>query len=184
MKKLVFLATDAASDPTTIDYRILGLHKNEVFDSKGDLVLIEYYTGYDGDTDTFSGLAVREERVYTRDTTTGLLTKRETSINWYDSTGTIGTSRNQINKYYTAVKGFESNKKARQNLLNNASMYLLSQVGIDNAKAFWKTLGPDDVNDYKNIGDLNIVTSISNSVEPYMTPTIKATLDTILNVTY
>lgn len=184
MKKLVFLATDEASDPTTIDYRILGLHKNEIFDAKGDLVLIEYYIDYDDVTDTFSNLAVRETRVYTRDVTTGILVKRETNIDWYDTAGAIGASKSQINKYYTAVKGFESNKQARQNLLNNASMYLLSQVGITDAKAFWKTLGPDDVKDYKNIGDLAIVTSINNSTEPYMTAAIKATLDTILNVTY
>jgi hypothetical protein len=63
-------------------------------------------------------------------------------------------------------------------------MYLLGQVGLDDSKAFWKTLNQTVVEDYKEIGDLTLVTEINSSTETYMTPTIKGTLDTILNVTY
>lgn len=182
--QLPFLATGTTESPERVNYNLLGLHKNEIFDEKGDLVVVQYFVDYDAETGIHSTMAVEERRTYTRDSNTGVLKQRSTDIDWYNTEGSVGASKTQVNKYYTAVKGFESNKKARQNLLNNASMYLLSQVGLTDAKAFWKTLGQDDVKDYKNIGDLSIIDSINNSVESYMNATIKATLVTILNITY
>jgi len=182
--QLPFLATGNTDNPDKLNYNLLGLHKSEIFDANGDLIKVQYFVDYDANTKVFTNLAVEERRTYTRDVNSGVLTQRITDIDWYDSAGVVAASKTQLNKYYSAVKGFESNKKARQNLLNNASMYLLSQVGLLNAKLFWKTLGNDDVKDYKNIGDLAIVSSINNSTEVYMNAQIKATLDVILNVVY
>lgn len=166
---------------TDVDYNVLGYHKKETFDTKGDLILIEYFENYDGTT--YSDLMVKESRVYTRDGVNGLLTKRDSTIEWIGSDGVTVLATKITEKYYTPTKGFDRNKNARQNLIDQASMYLLSQVGLTDAKAFWKTV-KGEVDDYKVTGDLTLITAINDSTEPYMTGTIKATLDTILNITY
>jgi len=119
---------------------------------------------------------------FTRDATTGLLAQRDSVIEWFKSDDVVGATKN-ITKYYSLEEGYDANKSSRQNLIDRASMYLLSQIGITDAKAYWKTVATD-VDDYINASDLTLVTTINNSIEPYMTPTIKATLDAILNVTY
>ena len=162
-----------------IDYNILGYYKEETFDSKGDLVSVNYYENYNGTT--YSDLKVNETRVYERDAITGLLTKRTTTITWYIDGVEAGTKTTE--KYYTAQKGFDRNKNARQNILDKASMYLFSMVGKTDAVAFWKTV-KGQADDYKVTGDLALVTAINDSTELYMTGTIKATLDVILNITY
>jgi len=168
---------------TNINYNILGYHKEETFDSKGDLIILKYYHSYDEQTDTFSNLSVEEIRTYTRDITTGLLTKRETIINWYDDNEVLTETKTNITKYYTAQKGYANNKRARQNLIDKASMYLLSQVGKTDATSFLR-IAKNEISGYV-AGDIQpLLDVISNSTEIYMTATIKATLDVILNISY
>ena len=164
---------------TDRDYRLNGYHKKETFDSKGDFSTIEYFKNFDGTN--YSGLEVRETRAYTRDVTTGLLTQRTILIEWI-SNGEVIASKT-LTKYYTATKGHTANKKARQNLINDASMYLFAQVGKVDATNFWK-IERSSVNDYVNTSDLTIITEIDNSTESYMTQTIKDTLTSILNIVY
>jgi hypothetical protein len=169
-------------NPINLDYDILGYHKEKIFDSKGDLTTVNYYKVYDGTT--YSDLEIKETRVYTRDATTKLATKRDMTIEWFEDDEVTVAFTKITEKYYTPKEGWGVNKRSRQNLLDTASMYLLGQVGLDDSKAFWKTLNQTVVEDYKEIGDLTLVTEINSSTETYMTPTIKGTLDTILNVTY
>ena len=161
------------------DYRLNGWHKKETFDTHGDYNTIEYYQDYDGVT--YLNLQVKEIRTYTRDISTGLINKRNITINWY-SAGDIAFTKNLV-KYYTATRGHTANKKARQNLINDASMFLFSQVGKTSATIFWKQIRPE-INDYINTSDLSLITVINNSTEEYMTTAIKSTLVTILNITY
>ena len=168
--------------PENLDYSILGYHKESIFDTKGDLVTVNFYLNYDGVT--YSDLRVKETRVYTRDVVTGLLTRRDMTIQWFDTDGVTVIYTKVTTKHYTAQKGYSLNKRARQNLIDTASMYLLSQVGLVDAKAFWKTLSSDAVKDYVSVGDLGIVTEINASAEVYMTVPIKAALDVILNIIY
>lgn len=170
-------------NPLNLDYDILGYHKQKIFDEKGDLVTVKYYLTYDGVT--YSNLKVQENRVYTRDLTTALATKRNMTVNWMDSEDDSVVAFTKVTeKFYTSKEGWGVNKRSRQNLLDTASMYLLSQVGLDNSKLFWKTLSQSVVEDYKEIGDLVLVTEINNSTESYMTAQIKGTLDVILNIAY
>jgi len=162
-----------------IDYNILGYHKQEVFDIKGDLTTVNYHKNYDGVT--YSDLKVKEERTYTRDVATGLLIERDTVITWYLDGNEAGTKNTK--KYYTAQKGFVNNKRARQNLIDKASMYLFSQIGKTDARIFWGLM-KGFVDDYVATGDLALVTEINNSTEIYMTGIIKSTLESILNVVY
>lgn len=167
-----------------VDYSIQGYHKKETFDSKGDLVTVEYFSEYDSGTDTFSGLKVTETRVYIRDVTTGLLTQRDMTIDWYRSGGGVVATTKETTKYYTAQKGYVANKQARQNIIDKGAMYLVSQVGVPDSKKFWSTVR-NEVDDYVNASSVQaLVDAINNSTEPYITPTIKATLVAIVNVTY
>ena len=162
-----------------IDYNLLGYQKQEVFDTKGDLTTVNYYQNFDGVT--YSDLKVKEESIYTRDVTTGLLIERDTTITWYLDEVESGTKTTK--KYYTATKGFVNNKRARQNLIDKASMYLFFQIGKTDARIFWGLM-KGFVDDYVATGDLALVTAINDSTELYMTGVIKATLDAILNVVY
>ena len=168
----------------TMNYLILGLHKKTVEDEKGDIIRLELYREYDEASETHTKLAVLEERTYIREATTGILIKRSTDHKWYDPEGNLIARNDVVPKFYTFQKGFKANKRARQNLIDKASMTLLLSVGVDNTKAFWKTLGPDDVKDYRNIGDLAIVNSINTSTESYMTAGVKATVAGILNIVF
>ncbi len=166
-----------------IDFRIQGYQKKETFDGLGDLTLIEYYRNYDSGTGIYSNLKVKETRVYTRDAVTGLLTKRDATMEWYKGEGVVAATK-VTEKYYTTQEGYVGNKRARQNLIDLSAMYLLSQVGLVNAKAFWNTVR-DQVDDYVNASEVdNLVNAINASAEAYMTAPIKATLDGILNVSY
>lgn len=200
MKKLVFLATGEAGDPSTIDFRILGLHKNEFFDSKGDLVNVKYYTDYDQNTDTFTGLAVDENRTYERDATTGLLLKRSTNIDWYDSLGGVSVSKLQVEKYYSAQKAFVANKRARQNLIDKASMYLFQQLMMDNlGDAILSESQVEDFDTYTTTAQAlyiksttqPLIDAINNAADsghvdykPYITTAIKTVLLSILDISY
>lgn len=164
---------------TNIDYRHLGLFKKEIFNSLGDFTTIEYYKNYDGTT--YSDLEVKETLTYSRDVTTGLLTERDIDIEWYDKGSVIETKTTK--KHYTAAKGYNGNKKARQNLINDASMYLMSQVGKSDGTAFFKLVRAE-VEDYISTSDMELVNFINNSTESYMTQSIKDTLSAILNVVY
>lgn len=166
-----------------VNYNLLGYHKQEIFDNKGDLITLRYFREYDEVNDVFSNKAIEENRTYTRDVTTGLLTKRQTTIDWFDESGNNVATKTNVTKYYSAKKGYAKNKRARQNLIDNASMYLLSQVGQTDATAFLRIV-KSDINGYVG-GDIQpLLDAISSSTETYMTQTIKDTLDVILNVDY
>ena len=161
------------------DYNLLGYQKDSIFDIKGDLVEVNYYQNFDGIV--YSDLKIKEQRTYTRDLSTGILLKRDSVITWYLDGIEAGIKTTE--KYYTTTKGFVSNKRARQNLIDKASMYLFSQIGKTDSRLFWG-ITKGFVDDYVATGDLALVQAINDSTELYMTVVIKAALDVILNVTY
>lgn len=165
-----------------VDYRLNGYHKKQTFDAKGDLVIVEYYQNYDEQSKQFSNLKVRESRTYTRNATTTLLEKRVINIEWFKGNDEKYAEKT-ITKFYDAQEGYQGNKRARRNLINKASMYLLNEVGLENGKTFLDGVG-SKITVYVDGSIQPLLDAIANSSEPYMTPTIKGTLDTILNVTY
>lgn len=164
-----------------IDYRLNGYHKKQTFDAKGDLVTLQYYLNYNSGTGEYSDLMVQENRVYERNVTTTILEKRTITIQWFGSGEEIATK--VIEKYYSATEGYDANKRARGNLINTASMYLLSQVGLTDGKAFLVTVSAD-ISTYIDGNTQPLLDTISASTEPYMTQAIKDQLNTILNVSY
>ena len=163
-----------------IDYSIQGFHKQLTFDSKGDLTVVSYYQSYDNVNKVFSNLKVKEQRTYIRGAST-LLEQRDMLIEWFSGSNLIASKT--TNKYYTAEIGYKANKRARQNLVDKASMYLLSVIGIDDAKKFLEGVS-GSILTYVDGTISPLVNLISTSTETYMTPEIKATLDVILNVNY
>lgn len=180
-----------------IDYRVLGLHKEEVFDDKGDIVELNLYRNYNDSTDIYSEIAVKETRVYTRDAVTGILKKRVTDIKWYDTEGEVILEKQQITKYYTSKKGFRANKKARKNLLEKASVYLYGAlIAADSNTA---EVNKDDFEELTEIAQskyiksttqplIDTITNSTDNTKPeyrdYITTGIRDTLLTILNVSY
>lgn len=163
-----------------IPYDIQGYHKYLTFDNKGDLTGVDYYQGYDPETEDFSNLKVKETRTYTRAAST-LLEKRDMLIEWYGGTQVVATK--ETVKYYTPELGYKANKRARQNLIDTASMYLLSTVGQTDAENFLDGVATA-ISTYVDGHIQPLLTLISDSAEAYMTATVKANLDGILNVAY
>lgn len=195
-----FRAKATNTDITNENYNLFGLHKKEYFDSKGDLITLELYKDYDEETQTHTNLAIKENRTYTRDVNTGLLIKRVTQIIWYNVDGEECKTKTNINKYFSPKKGFVANKRARQNLIDNASMYLYSQLMTNNAGD--KTQTDIEVDDFESLTDaaqskyiksntlplLDIVTnSIDNTKDEYrvyITEAMQTVLLSILNINY
>lgn len=175
---------------TEINYRIQGYHKKETFDANGDLTTVEYYANYDSGTETFSNLKVKETRIYTRDIGSGLLTKRDMTIEWYKGGGSLSDTKT-TEKHYDSQKGYKSNIKARKNLINSASMWLYGDLiaefgqatGEANAKEFLRDVGSERGGYIA--GDLQpLLDAVQASARAYITGARKSTLDTILNIAY
>jgi hypothetical protein len=163
-----------------IDYNIQGYHKDLTFDSKGDLRQVLYYRQYNPVTQEYSILKIKESRVYTRGGST-LLEQRDMVIEWYGG-GEVMATKNTT-KYYSAELGYEANKRSRHNLINKASMYLLSTVGLTEAKNFLDS-SSGSISTYIDGNIQPLLDLILASTEPYMTPTVKGILDAILNISY
>lgn len=192
-----FRSTGDNSNPESIDFNILGLHKKEYFDANGDLTKIELFLDYDSVNDVYIDLAVVEDRTYTRSATTGLIIKRETVISWYDESGSVAKTSTTIAKYYSAKKGFTANKRSRQNIIDNASMYLFSQLAANDYPT--ADANVDDFEDLTNSAQskyinsntqplLDIITNSTDNTKPeyrdYITPAIQTALLSILTIHY
>ena len=195
-----FKAKSSNKDITSVDYNLFGLHKKEYFDTKGDLNKIELYTDYDDINDVYSGLAIKEDRIYLRDATSGILKTRTTTINWYDVDGGVNETKENITKYYSAKKGFVANKRARRNLIDNASMFLYASLMQNNlGDAAQSEIEVEDFEDLTNLAQSKyinsntnpLITIITESVDvnsdnyrSYITTAMKDTLLSILDVSY
>jgi len=192
-----FRATKDQINPELVDFNILGLHKKEYFDSLGDLIKIELYQTYDEPSETHIDLAVVEDRVYTRSATTGLITKREITITWYYENGEVGSVVTSRVKYYSSKKGFVANKRARGNIIDQASMYLFAQLMANDPLT-----AHANVDDFEDLTDsaaskyiksntqplMNIITNSTDNTKPeyrtYITEAMRDVLLTILTINY
>lgn len=155
------------------DYRILGYHKDRTFDGNGDLITVKYWRDYDPDTQVYSDLAVQENRIYTRDTSTGLLIDRNFSAIWYDEEGEISGAKSNVMKYYTAKEGFENNKRSRQNLIDTASLYFFDKlIENDPDTAF------DNKNDFESLTELAQAQYVKGTLDPLLTIIVNSTDNT------
>lgn len=192
-----FRITGDKEDPRELNFNIYGLHKKETKDANGDIILIELFMNYDFENGTFSDVAVEELRTYVRDLATGLLTKRITNIKWYDVDGNVQSEKIGVEKFYSSAKGFQANKRARQNILDQASMYFYSQLIANDPLT-----AEANVDDFEGLTDsaqskyvksntqplLDIIANSTDNTKPeyrdYMTQAMRDTLLVILNISY
>lgn len=124
-----------ADDLAMIDYDLRGYHKKRTF-VYGELKVVEYYKYYSMLSNTYTGLVVREERKYVRDTNTGLCYAREMSIYWYLNDGSVGHSIMNRMKFLSFSESMQELRDRRTNLFSDAEsamLYLLNESFPDAA---------------------------------------------------
>lgn len=168
--------TGEIDDPTNLDYDIFGLHKKRTL-VKGELLTVEYYKNYDGVT--YSELVVKEDREYIRNIN-GIATQRNMNISWYLEDGSIGTTKSTI-KYYSPQEGIDEGITRRRNVIADAKLYVLSQVGLVNGKDFMTSLA-SEIMLYENGETQALRDSVQASSKQYLTQQIKDTVVFILTL--
>jgi len=122
----------------------------------------------------------------------GILYQRDLVTTWYFEDETPCSETKPGVKYYDAIQGYEKNKKSRNNLINKASMYLFQALiandpvnGEQQARDFLVlAAGNSNIDVYKSGNIVPLVDFIDNTMEVYITDTVRATMKAILNVTY
>ena len=172
-----FVINDSISDPSMIDYDILGFNKKRTI-LNGELRLVEYYKNYDASAKTYSDLVVVETRDYFRDEI-GIAQYRNLSSNWILTDGTTGLTINST-KYYTPEEGIQEGLDRRGNMIGFAKTALLSGLKeiygepTNQTYAFDLLLGVKTQIDYFIQGYTQpLRDAVSASTKPYMTVGIK-----------
>jgi hypothetical protein len=131
-----------ADDLAVIDYDLRGYHKKRTF-VYGELKVVEYYKYYSMLSNTYTGLIVREERKYIRDTRTGLCYARQMDIYWYMNDGSVGHSIINRMKFLSFSESMQELRERRTNLFSDAEsamLYLLNQSFPDAAVTMSKAV--------------------------------------------
>lgn len=175
----------------TIDYDILGLHKQRII-TKGELREIKYYRNYD--QVNYTDLVIKEIRRYIRNPATGLLVYRLLNIYWYNTNDEVGFSVQNRAKHYTFQESREEMKIRRTNIIADAEKYLLylliqnavTELGVEQGQPAGFIQSLEFLGSVKFEKDYYIdgigqplENAISNATQTYMTQTIK---DTILDI--
>jgi hypothetical protein len=188
-----------ADDLSGMDYDLRGYHKKRTF-VYGELKVVEYYKYYSMLSNTYTGLVVREERKYVRDTRTGLCYARQMDIYWYLNDGSVGHSILSRMKFLSFSESMQELRDRRTNLFSDAEsamLYLLNEsfpeaattmrkaVELKQAIKKEKDLYIDGV--AENI--LTLIAASNNIIDTVFTdapnqaaaPTVKYVLTNILN---
>ena len=119
------------SDLSTLDYvrgLAIRLQPKMTF-NKGELVQRQFYESAVLEADgsqTFSGLAVQEDVVYTRDAN-GLVQSRVMTITWYNEDGSVALTKTR-NKLYTPLEGLREGKRMRGNNFDQLQIDTLGMI--------------------------------------------------------
>jgi hypothetical protein len=183
IKPTPYKLTGTYEDPKLKNLNVYGLYRKDTIDSKGSLVLKEYYKTYDGNN--YSDLVAKDEYIYSINAY-DLVSHRDEIITWYREDGTIGSTKT-IKKYYDLNKGIKEGMSRRTNLLDIAKAYGLGNItgthasGLPNSYYWFSTM--NEVVDHYLNGTLkqNIIDFIDNETETYVTQTIKDTMTSILD---
>lgn len=112
-----------AHPPVDVDYDIMSLHKKRTT-VKGELIKVEYYGDYNYVTKTYSKKIVSEERTYYK--VNQLLNRREMTIKWYLSDGSVGFQKNTT-KYYSNTEAMAELDTRRANIISELK---INTVGL------------------------------------------------------
>jgi len=175
-QKPKFKIHNSYDSPENIDYDIYGLHKKRTI-TLGELVLVQYYRKFDGTT--YSDLILEEARAYTRNAY-GLAMYRTQNVKWYLEDDTIGCQKNTV-KYYSPQESIDEGISRRGNIIANAKLYVLSQVGLANGQDFLISVATE-VSLFVNGATQPLRDAVAATTKSYITQTIKDT--TVVILTY
>jgi len=125
ISKSPFKISGEKTDPSDINYDILGYHKKRTI-IKGELRQIDYYRDYIYSSNTYSDLILTEYRDYTRDAI-GIVQYRDMNIYWYCEDNTTGTTKHTV-KYYSSEETIQEGIDRRNNMIAFAKTTLLSEL--------------------------------------------------------
>ena len=171
---LNFKITGESSDPSQLDYDIMGYHKKRTI-IKGELTKVEYYKNFDGVN--YSDLIVEETRQYTRNEI-GLALYRTQNSKWYLENNTVGLEKTFI-KYYTMNEMLSETMTRSTNIINEAKIYLLNNIGYSNGQNFMQSVG-NEITLFINGTGQPLRDAVTNSTKEYMTIEIKNAVVEIL----
>lgn len=181
---LYFKITNSPKSPVKFNINHFGLYKEEIINSLGLLVEVNYYSNYDIQSDTYSNLVVKDYFEYTIDSN-DLVTSRVETITWYLNNGQVGEKK-IINKYYKLNDAIKEGKARRGNLVDKAKTYGFTNIsgeysaGLPNSHHLFDQLR-DNVDKYiKGVKKQDLIDQIDNSNESYLTQSIKDGLTGIL----
>ena len=180
-----FKASLDKDELVNVNYNFLGLHKEEIIDSKGCLTTVNMYRNYDSETETFSDLAVKDEFVYYFNAQ-DLVTHRNETITWYREDDSVGATKS-ITKHYNLNDAIKEGVKRRKNLVDKAKAYGLATIegthesGLPNSY-YWFSTMLNEVELYlSGTKKQDLIDFIDDSTESYITQTIKDTMTDILD---
>lgn len=169
-----FKVNNSNNSPERLDYDILGLHKKRTIIA-GELRLVEYYRNFNGVT--YSDLAVRESRTFTRNGI-GLVLYRTLFVEWFLDNDTVGTTITSI-KYYSPSESIDEGIDRRTNVISDAKIYCLNAIG--QAYAFDLLLGLKALIEvYRDGYKQPLIDAVNASTKPYLTSQMKTDIINIL----
>lgn len=177
---------NSIDDPSNLNYDIFGFHKYEYIEMldplrKGELYQTDYYRNLSGDPNNignYSDLVLSEFRVYTRDINTALVVSRAQTTVWYLTDNTTGITKT-IQKFYQMKDSIQEGIERRDNITSYAKLYMLSQIGLANGQILITELTPY-ITTYLQGNHQPLIDAVNNSNDSFLTPTIKATVTSIL----
>lgn len=174
-------------DITREDYRIKGYYKKKTYDNKGDVVSQGYYGVYNEqepiEEDRYQDLVVLETRTVERDPTLGIPFKVTVDIEWFGSDKAQPRATKQLVKFINSHDGMAMNELSRKRLVEVGQGYLLGEIGLANTQEFGSDVALERAA-YISGTRAPIIDAINNSSRTYMTPTVKSTLVSILDISY
>lgn len=156
------------NNPEIVDYDILGLFKKQTF-VKGDLILVEYFLNYNEVTNVYSGLAIKEERTYYRVDTR--LRKREMTISWYMSDGTVAFSKFNT-KFYSVLDSGQYGIDRRRNIIEEIKIIVVYLIMVTEQT---------DRQGAENLG-MPMLAEINDYINYYINNASNAVIDVIIGM--
>lgn len=180
-KSQIFKLNNNKSLPKDLDFNLFGLHKEEIFDNKGSLIIVNYYKDYNNNI--YSDLVVQDNFKYTI-SNNDLVQSRVETIYWYYLDNSIGHVK-IITKYYELIDGINEGIRRRTNLINKAKEYGLCNIlgthssGMLNS-FYFMMITANYINLFIQGVKDPLIAFIMNSSEPYITTEIKNNLVNIV----
>ena len=162
-----FRLTGYINDPSHLDYDIFGLFKKRTI-YKGELIKVEYYKNYDGVT--YTELVIEETRAYTRDSNDLVMYRTQVS-KWYMEDGSVGMEKTFM-KYYSPQESIDEGNTRRSNVIADAKLYILSQVGLANGQDMLVSVA-NEIALFINGYAQPLRDAVANSTKPYLTQETK-----------